>query len=642
MDINILDEIARCYIESELEKIKYLKSQDVPKYIKQTCDALISYLIQGREISDKEDLLTLRVNLLSISEIVNLFLLSSPNKSSWWALPLIQECYDNCNINLQERNVLIIHSHEINDYSVYPNITSYFPPDFPVTVGDKPTDILTIPIEASYDISSIALIGHEVGHVYWHINFSLIEDAVKNYFKDAGKFIEYNLFNFTEFNKKIHRIESHIEEYLCDRIGSSLIGPAFDFALLKYFCSIPSNTQTGSDTHPPEKSRVEQSHKRLEQFNSDMTDLETAFKNLLGLIREIKGPKTKPPAEDIKLQSLASEIFQKSNLGTFYTKRNLDEIWKKVKPELDAFRPPVEKVGDHVPASISPIESLVTSCIYYHGSVHKNSNEFYINSKKNTKEKDKLIIRTLIKHIKYAISLYNFVKSSHEKYCQFDYDSPEWNNTLWKMRKRTSGGKLNPVIIVPTIDPKVQYGANSVDLRLGNSFLISKPSRYTHIDPEPNKSDQSDQSEQYLDHFFDYIEVPIGYKFILHPHQFVLASTLEYISLPYDFYALVLGRSSWGRMGLNIATATTVQAGYKGCLTLELRNLSETPLPLKVGLRIAQLCLIPVPPGYSTKAGYFTGDVKYIGPVSVELPKIRNDPDWIILNNFKSFSQKVK
>jgi dCTP deaminase len=79
-------------------------------------------------------------------------------------------------------------------------------------------------------------------------------------------------------------------------------------------------------------------------------------------------------------------------------------------------------------------------------------------------------------------------------------------------------------------------------------------------------------------------------------------------SLNRSYYALVLGRSTWGRLGLNIATATTVQSGYKGCLTLELRNLGESPLPLTVGTRIAQLCLISV--ASPAQQGYLG---KYVG-----------------------------
>ena len=106
--------------------------------------------------------------------------------------------------------------------------------------------------------------------------------------------------------------------------------------------------------------------------------------------------------------------------------------------------------------------------------------------------------------------------------------------------------------------------------------------------------------------------------------------------MPFDYYGLVLGRSTWGRLGLNIATATTVQAGYRGCLTLELRNLGETPLPLTVGLRISQLCLIKAPQE-STDIGYFASGGKYVGPVSAELPKIREDNDWELLHKCSIF-----
>ena len=171
----------------------------------------------------------------------------------------------------------------------------------------------------------------------------------------------------------------------------------------------------------------------------------------------------------------------------------------------------------------------------------------------------------------------------------------------------------------------INYGKNSVDLRLGSYFLIHKPSKYTHISPYPGTTIS-------MNSFYEEVYVAPGSEFILHPHQFVLATTLEYITLPYDFYALLLGRSSWGRLGLNIATATTVQAGYRGCITLELRNLGETPLQLKVGVRIAQLCLIKLPIE-NPDEGYFAArDNKYIGPIKAEPPKIKKDIDWELLS----------
>ncbi|MCA9052009.1 MAG: dCTP deaminase, partial [Planctomycetaceae bacterium] len=79
--------------------------------------------------------------------------------------------------------------------------------------------------------------------------------------------------------------------------------------------------------------------------------------------------------------------------------------------------------------------------------------------------------------------------------------------------------------------------------------------------------------------------------FILHPRQFVLAVTLEWIRLPSNLAGYVVGRSSWGRHGLIIATATGVHPGFTGCLTLELTNVGEIPITIKPGTTICQVFL---------------------------------------------------
>ena len=76
---------------------------------------------------------------------------------------------------------------------------------------------------------------------------------------------------------------------------------------------------------------------------------------------------------------------------------------------------------------------------------------------------------------------------------------------------------------------------------------------------------------------------------MIHPHQLILACTLEYLRLPRDLMAYVIGRSTWGRLGLIVATAVGIQPSFAGTLTLELRNLGEAPLSLYPGQAIAQL-----------------------------------------------------
>ena len=83
--------------------------------------------------------------------------------------------------------------------------------------------------------------------------------------------------------------------------------------------------------------------------------------------------------------------------------------------------------------------------------------------------------------------------------------------------------------------------------------------------------------------------VPFGKDFILHPHNFVLAVTLEWIRMPLHMTAYITGRSSWGRHGLIIETAPGVHPGFTGCLTLEMANVGDVPIKIRPGTRICQL-----------------------------------------------------
>jgi dCTP deaminase len=136
------------------------------------------------------------------------------------------------------------------------------------------------------------------------------------------------------------------------------------------------------------------------------------------------------------------------------------------------------------------------------------------------------------------------------------------------------------LVITPLLDKK-QIGPSSVDLRLGTQFIQVRRHAELAIDPF-DRATFGGREE---------VTVPFGEQFVLHPLHFVLGSTLEYIRLPNDLAGQVLGRSSWGRLGLVVATAVVVQAGFAGCLTLELANMGSVPLLLRPGLRVAQLCV---------------------------------------------------
>ncbi len=139
------------------------------------------------------------------------------------------------------------------------------------------------------------------------------------------------------------------------------------------------------------------------------------------------------------------------------------------------------------------------------------------------------------------------------------------------------------LIVTPLLSSK-QIGPASIDVRLGSSIIVPRRTFVASHDVTDPKSVH--QVEKRL---YDRIRLKYHSEFVLHPNQLILAVTLEYVSLPATVCCQVASRSSWGRLGLVVATASVVQPGFKGCLTLELANLSDSPIALYPGLLIGQL-----------------------------------------------------
>lgn len=121
---------------------------------------------------------------------------------------------------------------------------------------------------------------------------------------------------------------------------------------------------------------------------------------------------------------------------------------------------------------------------------------------------------------------------------------------------------------------------SSMDIRLDRFFRLFDNHRYAFIDPA--------QQQDELTHL---IEVEPNEAFVLHPGEFVLGSTFEFVSLPDDIAARLEGKSSLGRLGLlTHSTAGFVDPGFRGHVTLELSNVATLPIKLWPGMKIGQLC----------------------------------------------------
>jgi len=120
---------------------------------------------------------------------------------------------------------------------------------------------------------------------------------------------------------------------------------------------------------------------------------------------------------------------------------------------------------------------------------------------------------------------------------------------------------------------------SSVDLHLDGDFRVFRNNRYPFIDVRASQPELT-----------ELVSVANDEPFILHPTEFVLGQTLEWVEIPDDLVARLEGRSSLGRLGLLIhSTAGYVDPGWKGNLTLELSNVANLPIALYYGMKIGQI-----------------------------------------------------
>lgn len=162
-----------------------------------------------------------------------------------------------------------------------------------------------------------------------------------------------------------------------------------------------------------------------------------------------------------------------------------------------------------------------------------------------------------------------------------------------ELKKRLKDGSL---YISPILGPK-QIGDASIDLRLGNVAVTARTRATSHVNPSERvvARDGDHDLERAKRQKLERHEVRFHDPVLIHPGQLTLVSTLEWVQLPSDLVGQVTARSSWAREGLNIATATLINPGYRGIITLELANHGPIPIKLFPGMRIAQIVFHDLP-----------------------------------------------
>jgi dCTP deaminase len=180
-----------------------------------------------------------------------------------------------------------------------------------------------------------------------------------------------------------------------------------------------------------------------------------------------------------------------------------------------------------------------------------------------------------------------------------------------KKRLRRAISDPQSLVVTPLLDDEQAFSADSVDLRLGSHFLLPQtpPRPFMTLDPDSIKL-------AYLR-----VQVPFGKYLVVPAHQTVLGATLEFIKIPCDISGQILTKSSIARTFVVIETAPWIHPSYRGCLTLEIANVSNTPLLLHPGIPIGQLVLQTVDMESHPEEDILSGN--YLGPVYPEAPQFK-------------------
>ncbi|WP_427003145.1 dCTP deaminase [Methanobrevibacter intestini] len=172
-------------------------------------------------------------------------------------------------------------------------------------------------------------------------------------------------------------------------------------------------------------------------------------------------------------------------------------------------------------------------------------------------------------------------------------------------------------IVIDPLKDEQQIQPSSVDMRLGDEFKVFKVIRKPYIDPK----DEEDIAE-----YMESSTVPEDEAFIIHPNEFALATTQEYVKVPDDLVARVEGRSSMGRLGVTMhVTAGYVDPGFEGRITLEISNIGAMPVALYPGQRVCQLVFETMTTPAELPYGHPKRNSKYMKQLKPESSRVKLD-----------------
>ena len=190
------------------------------------------------------------------------------------------------------------------------------------------------------------------------------------------------------------------------------------------------------------------------------------------------------------------------------------------------------------------------------------------------------------------------------------------------------------IIILPILNNE-QIGRDSIDIRLSGDIFVPSKIEIDYLNPLMNPEKFREKFEKMR----IFVKLDYGEAFTIHPGEFIIGNSFEYLGLPNNIMAFVQGRSFWGRLGLIVhATAGVIHPKFQGVLTFELSNLGPVPIKLYPLMRIAQLT-------------FFSGDgqidegiknSQFASSVNSKIPDTSRDYDYSILSKIEADRKNYK
>lgn len=183
----------------------------------------------------------------------------------------------------------------------------------------------------------------------------------------------------------------------------------------------------------------------------------------------------------------------------------------------------------------------------------------------------------------------------------------------------------------PDID-SFQLQGNAIDLRLGYTFMVSKPTSVTNAGRVINVHDHLANGGLELEQIIleDY------QKFVINPGEQILVTSKEKINLGRQVCGILLPRSSLNRRFLSLDCTGIIDANYSGKLIFPIQNRSNVPQYLVPGERIAQIGFMKLSSPVETVSNYNGLDPSDSLKVKASADEIKMLlEDKTIRNNFK-------